>query len=63
MAAHQQHHFAYCGGGGGMVFGIFWPRQIVINGPQKKIFVFVVDNYPSLLLCHLFLIYSLFEIT
>jgi hypothetical protein len=55
MAAHQ-HHFAYCGGEGGgkMVFGIDWPRQLLINRLQPKNVPFDVHNYPYLLLRHLF---------
>jgi hypothetical protein len=53
MAAHQPH-FAYCKGGGEMVYGIDWPRQLLINRPQLKNVLFDVHNYPSLLLCHLF---------
>jgi hypothetical protein len=59
MAAHQPH-FAYCGGE--MVYGTDWPRQLLINRHQPKNVLFYVYNYPSLLLCHLFWIYSLFEI-
>jgi hypothetical protein len=45
MAAHQPH-FAYCGGGGGveMVYGIDWPRQLLINRPQSKNVLFDVYN-------------------
>jgi hypothetical protein len=50
MAAHQPH-FAY-GGGGKMVYGIDWPRQLLINRPQPKNVLFDVHNYPSLLLCY-----------
>jgi hypothetical protein len=60
MAAHQPH-FEYCRGGG-LVYGINWLRQLLINRPQPKNVLFNVHNYPSLLLCHLFEIYSLFEI-
>jgi hypothetical protein len=35
MAAHQPH-FAYWGGGGEMIYGIYWPRQFLINRPQSK---------------------------
>jgi hypothetical protein len=59
MAAHQPHS-ADCGGGGG--YGIDWPRQLLINRPQSKNVLFDVHNYPSLLLCNLFQIHSLFEI-
>jgi hypothetical protein len=51
MAAHQPH-FAYCEGG--MVYGIDWPRLLLINRPQPKNVLFYVHNYPSLLLCHSF---------
>jgi hypothetical protein len=61
MAAHQP---LFCilweEGGGEMVYGIDWPRQLLINRPQSKNVLFDVHNYPSLLLCHLFQIYSLF---
>jgi hypothetical protein len=40
--------------GGGMVYGIDWPRQLLINRPQPKNVLFDVHNYPSLLLYHLF---------
>jgi hypothetical protein len=52
MAAHQPH-FAYCGGGE-MVYGIDWPRQLLTNRPQLKNVLADVHNYPSLLLRHLF---------
>jgi hypothetical protein len=42
------------GGGGEMVYGIDWQRQLLINRPQPKNVLFDVHNYPSLLLCHLF---------
>jgi hypothetical protein len=60
MAAHQPH-FSYWGGGE-MVYGIVWPRQLLINRPQPKNVLFDVHNYPSLLLRHLFKKNSLFEI-
>jgi hypothetical protein len=41
-------------GGGEMVYGIDWPRQLLINRPQQKNVPFDVHNYPSLLLRHLF---------
>jgi hypothetical protein len=61
MAAHQPH-FAYIvgGGGGELVYGIDWPRKLLINRPQPKNVLFGVHNYPSLLFCRLFEIYSLF---
>jgi hypothetical protein len=37
-----------------MVYGIDWPRQLLINRPQPKNVLFDVHNYPSLLLCHEF---------
>jgi hypothetical protein len=49
-------------GWGEMVYGIDWSRQVLINRPQPKNVLFDVRNYPSLLLRHLFEIYSLFEI-
>jgi hypothetical protein len=52
MAAHQPH-FAYCGGAE-MVYGIDWPRQLLINRPQPKNVLSDVHNYPPLLLRHLF---------
>jgi hypothetical protein len=52
MAAHQPH-FEYWGGGE-MVYGTDWPRQLLINRPQPKNVLFDVNNYPTLLLCHLF---------
>jgi hypothetical protein len=45
--------------GGKMVYGIDWLRHLLINRPQPKNVLFDVHNYPSLLLCHLFLNYSL----
>jgi hypothetical protein len=42
------------GVGGEMVYGIDWPRQLLINRPQPKNVLFYVHNYPSLLLCHSF---------
>jgi hypothetical protein len=41
-------------GGREMVYGIDWPRQLLINRPQPKNVLFDVHNYPSLLLRHLF---------
>jgi hypothetical protein len=41
-------------GRGEMVYGIDWPRQLLINRPQSKNVLFDVHNYPSLLLRHLF---------
>jgi hypothetical protein len=32
-----------------MVYGIDWPRQLLINRPQPKNILFVVHNYPSFL--------------
>jgi hypothetical protein len=49
MAAHQPH-FAYCGEGGGTVYGVDRPRQLLINRPQPKNVLFDVHNYPSSLL-------------
>jgi hypothetical protein len=40
--------------GGEMVYGIDWPRQLLMNRPKPKNVLFDVYNYPSLLLCHLF---------
>jgi hypothetical protein len=51
MAAHQPH-CAYCGGG--IVYGIDWQLQLLINRPQPENVLFDVHNYPSLLLRHLF---------
>jgi hypothetical protein len=45
-----------------MVYGIDWQRQLLINRPQPKNVLFDVHNYPSLLLCNLFQIYSSFII-
>jgi hypothetical protein len=41
-------------GGGEMVYGIDWPRQLLINLPEPKNVLFDVHNYPSFLLRHLF---------
>jgi hypothetical protein len=54
MAAPQPHFAYFVGGGGEMVYGIDWPRQLLINRPQPKNVLFDVHNYPSLLLCRLF---------
>jgi hypothetical protein len=43
IAAHQPH-FAYCKGGGEMVYGIDWPRQLLINRPQPENVLFDVHN-------------------
>jgi hypothetical protein len=40
--------------GGGMVYGIDWPQQLLINRPQPKNVLFYVHNYLSLLLRNLF---------
>jgi hypothetical protein len=41
--------FLHLGGGGGeMVCGIDWPRQLLMNRPQPKKVLFDVHNYPSL---------------
>jgi hypothetical protein len=52
MAAHQTR-FAIVGGGG-MIYVIDWPRQLLINRPQPKNVLFDVHNHPSLLLSHSF---------
>jgi hypothetical protein len=51
---HTNPIFHIVGGGGEMVYGIYWLRQLLINRPQPKNVLFDVHNYPSLLLCHLF---------
>jgi hypothetical protein len=34
---------------GEMVYGIDWPRKLLLNRPQPKKVLFDVHNYPSLL--------------
>jgi hypothetical protein len=41
-------------GRGEMVYGIDWPRQLLMKRPQPKNILFDVHNYPYLLLCNLF---------
>jgi hypothetical protein len=36
------------GGGGELVYGIDWPRQLLKKRPQPKNVLFDVHNYPSL---------------
>jgi hypothetical protein len=55
MATYQPH-FAYCGGGGGMVYGIDWPRQLIKKRPQQKNVQYDVQNCPSLLFKDLFVL-------
>jgi hypothetical protein len=52
MAAHQPHFAYIVGGGGEMVYGIDWPRQLLINRPNQKMFYlkFVIIQ----LYCHSF---------
>jgi hypothetical protein len=44
MAAHQPI-LHIVGEGGEMVYGIDWPRQLIINRPQPKNVLFDVHNY------------------
>jgi hypothetical protein len=39
--------FCMLWGVGKMIYGIDWPRQLLINRPQSKNVLFDVHNYPS----------------
>jgi hypothetical protein len=51
---HTNPIFHIVGEGRGMVYGIDWLRQLLINQPQPKNVLFDVHNYPFLLLHNLF---------